>query len=113
MRKLLAAVLAISLTGCATAHNGYRNGGWNPAYHNHSSNISDGELVALVGLIGAVAIIDSAQRRREHERELLKQKPAVIEINGIWYVEEYRVYKPCPTERKSQCILLTRTPIKK
>jgi hypothetical protein len=110
MKKLFGTLaVALALSGCA--HNGYYNGGWNPHYNRNHTNISDGQVVALVGAIGVLALIDNAGRQREHQRELLNAKPAIVQINGVWHKEEYKVYKPCPVDGKRQCTLLTRTPL--
>lgn len=110
MKKIFGTLaLALALSGCATAHNGYYNGGWNPHYNRNHSHITDGQVVALVGAIGVLALIDNAGRQREHERALLGQKPSVVQIGGKWYREEYKSYSPCPSERKRVCVLLTRT----
>ena len=109
MKKILALALAVGVSGCATAHNGYYNGGWNPHYSRNYNNVSDKTVAALVGAIAVGALIENSARQREHERELLRSKPNVVQINGVWYKEEYKTYSPCPTERKRICVVLTRT----
>lgn len=111
MKKILALALAVGVSGCATAHNGYYNGHWNPHYSRNHTHVSDKTVAALVGAIAVGALIESSARQREHERELLRQKPNVVQIGGVWYREEYKAYSPCPTERKRTCVVLTRTPI--
>ena len=111
MRKaVLALALAATTSGCM-AHNGYYNGGWNPHYSRNYNNVSDKTVAALVGAIAVGALIENNQRQREHERNMLNTKPALIQVDGVWYKQEYKVYKPCPVESKRQCTLLTRTPI--
>lgn len=100
MKKILALALAVGVSGCATAHNGYYNGGWNKHYSG-VPQVSDKTALTVVGIIAAGALVErSIRNNRESE---------IVVINGVRYREYYKVHSPCPIDHRSQCKLLTRT----